>query len=73
MDSQMEMEKVEKLIGIFQDLFDGKYGDLSEENKNLIRQKLREAKMEFLLGWEAYCPMPGNLHKVNVYNYINVA
>lgn len=46
----MEMEKVEKLIGIFQDLFDGKYGDLSEENKNLIRQKLREAKMEFLLG-----------------------
>ena len=45
----MTTEKIEKLIKIFQELYDGNYGPLSDENKAFILKELRDAKLEYIL------------------------
>lgn len=47
--SKMTTEEIDKLIKIFQDLFDGKYDPLSEHNRAKILQELRDAKLEHIL------------------------
>ncbi len=47
--TEMTSEQIKVFIKVFQELFDGKYSALSEHNKELVRQKLRDAKLEYIL------------------------
>jgi len=47
--SKMTTEQIERIISILQDLFDNKYGELSDENKKIILRELRDAKLEHIL------------------------
>ena len=44
--TQMTTEELINLITIVQELLDGKYGDLTEHNKSVLLQKLRDVKLE---------------------------
>lgn len=45
----LKKEDIEKMIKILQDLFNGKYGNLSDHNKSVILKDLRDAKLEHIL------------------------
>ena len=47
--SNMTTKQIESLIRILQDLYDGKYGELSEQNKKIILKELRDGKLEHIL------------------------
>lgn len=47
--SKLTTEQIETLIKIFQDLYDDKHDPLSEHNKKVILQELRDAKLEHIL------------------------
>ncbi len=47
--SKLKPEDIFSLIKILHDLLDGKYGELTEENKRVIIEKLRELKLDYLL------------------------
>lgn len=47
--SKMPEEKIQIIINILQDLYNGKREPLSEENKNFILEKLMTAKLDYIL------------------------
>ena len=54
--TQMTTEELINLITIVQELLDGKYGDLTEHNKSVLLQKLRDVKLEKYINRQTKIP-----------------